>query len=215
MPHVIFRIYKDMHVFLGDDGGSAKFPLTPEEELPIDEITQYAQDYLKRAWKKNRSARRSIESCTAYIGFDHDKLKVRRDAKLVTVHRSSDVVYVYSFATCINCGWRDNVERFSGQESPFYCSSIACQNVRRERAKEVFVIALQAEHAAGKCGFQPYYQRSCTQPSISELEPFCEEHQGKICKDCDKQAVGEQGWSGSLNYFYPYCEDHWFTPKQW
>lgn len=215
MPYVQFEIHDDGNVFSRKDSDFIEVGPTPESTFPVDELAQRARDLLEIAWKRNRRYRHLIESCTVVLPLDDAVLKFRAGLEIVTVHQSKDFVYVHPIATCSNCGWRDNASPFASEASLFYCSSYDCQNKRRELEEAAFISELEADHRLGQCGFNPYYQPKCTQPSVSEIEPFCALHTGMKCTNCDKQAVGEQGWSGSFNYFHPFCEDHWFTLKRW
>jgi len=202
-----------MSPFIGRSFSPIDVELLPNGELPYEQLGDLARTHLQAVWKKNRRARWMIESCTALLATDSKELNLRQDAELLTVHFDTDVVYVNPLAVCVNCGWQANDNRYG--DLLFYCSTASCQALCRQEATEAFTDELASFHDKGQCGFHPYYQSTCTGPSISHQQPFCDAHQGVVCILDDIQAVGEQGWSGSLNYFRPFCQSHWFAAKQW
>lgn len=183
-----------------------------EGNLNNQELATLARDYLELVRHENRPRwfrRRQLAMpyvCRVSMASDDPELKIRRESSLLHVRFGEDEPALHLLGTCLHCGWQDNTVPF--RQGEYYCSNAECQALARQAYASKLKADLAARHAGGVCGFEEYYQQPCDTASISRDEPFCAKHRGLTCSFCDKQAIRENGISGSVNYTWLVCLDH-------
>lgn len=187
----------------------ARASISLDEARSPEFLATQARAFLSLALKKlRRDMRGKVIYCRVDLATDATELKLRKGVVLLIVYPDRTETYRPELKTCVHCGWRDTTDYNITPGAAFYCSNSECRLVRENDMAQRMADSLQSKHDKGICGFQPYYRPTCTNPSISREEPYCTEHQGVRCVVCKRQAIGEVGYSGSLNNYWPVCLEH-------